>query len=118
MHVDWKRGPGPILPPMIAHPHSEAASITGGYVYHGTRLPNSRGPTSTATIRPEPSGDSGVPAKKVDLASELARSPLHLVAFGESHDGELFLIDHDRTHQIYRLVPNPAAKAKDHFPVA
>ena len=31
-------------------------------------------------------------------------------AFGETHDGELYLLDHDRTHQIYRLVPNPAVE--------
>ena len=40
-----KAGAGrrPILPPIKAHPHSEAASITGGYVYHGTRLPELAG---------------------------------------------------------------------------
>ena len=27
-----------------------------------------------------------------------------------AHDGELYLLDHDRTHQIYRLVPNPASE--------
>ena len=43
VHVEGRRGPAPILPPMKAHPHSEAASITGGYVYHGTRLPELAG---------------------------------------------------------------------------
>ena len=38
------------------------------------------------------------------------------MAFGETHDGELYLVDHDRTHQIYRLVPNPAAKVAHDFP--
>ena len=37
-------------------------------------------------------------------------------AFGENHDGELYLVDHDRTHQIYRLVPNTAAKVTNDFP--
>jgi len=32
-------GPTPILPPTVYHPHSEAASITGGNVYRGGRLP-------------------------------------------------------------------------------
>src|SRR6185312_14204403 len=36
--ADAKRGPTPILPPVVEHPHSEAASITGGYVYRGSRL--------------------------------------------------------------------------------
>ena len=30
-----KRGPTPILPPALALPHTESASITGGYVYRG-----------------------------------------------------------------------------------
>jgi hypothetical protein len=38
-----RRGPTPILAPTSA-PHSEAASITGGYVCHGTRLPELAGP--------------------------------------------------------------------------
>src|SRR5262249_38109058 len=38
-----KRGPTPILPPAIEHPHSEFRSITGGYVYHSERLPELKG---------------------------------------------------------------------------
>ena len=38
VHVEGGRGPAPIVAPLKVHPHSEAASITGGYVYHGTRL--------------------------------------------------------------------------------
>jgi hypothetical protein len=45
LHVrtDLKQGPGPILPPLVAVPHSEGASITGGHVYHGRQLPQLRG---------------------------------------------------------------------------
>jgi hypothetical protein len=31
------------LPPIVEHPHSEAASITGGYVYRGKRIPELSG---------------------------------------------------------------------------
>ena len=116
VNVEGRRGPGPILPPVIAHPHSEAASITGGYVYHGTRLPELAGvyiygDYQTGTIWGlRYSGDT------VTWKQELARTPIHLSAFGESREKELFLVDHDRTHQIYRLVHNPAAKAKHDFP--
>ena len=33
-----KRGPTPILKPIIEHPHSEFRSLTGGFVYRGKRL--------------------------------------------------------------------------------
>src|SRR5256885_8421495 len=33
-----KLGPTRILPPVVSHSHIEAASITGGCVYHGKRL--------------------------------------------------------------------------------
>src|SRR6185503_16121673 len=36
--ANGKPGPTPISPPIVYHPHSEAASITGGCVYHGKRL--------------------------------------------------------------------------------
>jgi glucose/arabinose dehydrogenase len=38
-----ERGPTPISPPTIEHPHSEARSITGGVVYYGERFPELRG---------------------------------------------------------------------------
>ena len=43
VNVEARRGPTPILPTTKAHPHSEAASITGGYVYRGTSLPELSG---------------------------------------------------------------------------
>jgi uncharacterized repeat protein (TIGR03806 family) len=116
VRIQGKRGPAPISPPVIAHAHSEAASITGGYVYHGSRLPELAnayiyGDYQTGTV-----WGLKYDGKKVTWSKELARTPLHLVAFGESNDGELYLIDHDRTHQIYRLVPNSEARAHADFP--
>ena len=36
-------GPSPVLPPLVIHSHEEAASITGGEFYHGSRLPEHGG---------------------------------------------------------------------------
>jgi uncharacterized repeat protein (TIGR03806 family) len=35
------------------------------------------------------------------------------VAFGEDNHGELYLLDYERTSQVHRLVPNPAADARN-----
>jgi uncharacterized repeat protein (TIGR03806 family) len=116
VHVEGRRGPTPILPPLIAHPHSEAASITGGYVYHGSRLPELAGAYIYGDYQTGIIWGLRCDGDKVTWHQELARSPLHLAAFGESRDGELFLVDHDRSHQVYRLARNPVAKAKSDFP--
>ncbi len=116
VHVNGLRGPGPILPPIKAHPHSEAASITGGYVYHGTRLPELAGTYIYGDYQSGIIWGLKAQGDTVTWQKEIARTPIHLSAFGEGADGELYLLDHDRTHQVYRLVRNPAAKESHDFP--
>ena len=44
-----KKGPTPILKPVVEHSHTDFRSITGGFVYHGKRLAElARDITSTA----------------------------------------------------------------------
>ncbi len=116
VHVEGRRGPTPILPPTKAHPHSEAASITGGYVYHGMRLPELKGAYIYGDYQTGIVWGLRCPGETVTWQQELARTPIHLAAFGQSLDGEVYLVDHDRTHQVYRLVRNPAATVKHEFP--
>lgn len=116
VHPDWPRGPTPIQPPIVDHPHSEAASMTGGYVYRGPSLPDLTGvyvygDFQTGTVWGLRYDRQN---RKVLEHRELARTPLQLVSFAENHAGELLLIDHERTGQISRLTPNPeAAKARN-----
>ena len=50
---DRKKGPTPILKPIVEHPHADFRSITGGFVYRGSKLQGpGRAPTSTATTTP------------------------------------------------------------------
>ncbi len=117
VNVEAKRGPTKaISPPIKSHPHSEAASITGGYVYHGKRLPRLVGAYLYGDFLTGIIWGLRTDGERVVWEQELARTPLHLVAFGEDHDGELYLLDYDRTKQIYRLVPNPGAAAHSDFP--
>ncbi len=116
INVEAKRGPTSILPPLKFHPHSEAASVTGGYVYRGKRLPELAGAYIYGDFQTGIIWGLRCQGDTVTWHKELARSPVHLVGFGESNDGELFLIDHDRTEQIYRLVADPASEGRPRLP--
>ncbi len=110
-----KRGPTPILKPVVEHNHTEARSITGGYVYQGTRLKELTGAYVYGdydtgriwALRHE--GD------RVSWHRELFDSSLRIVCFGEDHAGELYLLDWVGG-QLHRLVPNPMTEQKNTFP--
>ena len=110
------RGPTPILPPVVEHDHAAFRSITGGFVYHGTRLAELRGAYIYGDY------DTGRiwmlrynrEQGKVVESGELVDSSLRLVGFGEDHAGELYLVDHT-SGRIFRLVPNRATANVD-FP--
>jgi uncharacterized repeat protein (TIGR03806 family) len=116
VNVEARRGPTPILPTTKAHPHSEAASITGGYVYRGTGLRELSGAYIYGDFQTGIIWALRENGGKVTWQTELARTPLHLVAFAETNEGELLLVDHDRTHQIYKLAPAPRNTSRDTFP--
>ena len=111
-----KRGPAPILPPVVSHPHSEAASITGGYVYHGQRLPSLQDVYVYGDYQTGKVWGLKLNGTQIESHTELAQTPLQLVSFGEDNDGELYLVDYQRTQQIYRLVENPDVGQQVDFP--
>ncbi|HEX8916412.1 MAG TPA: PQQ-dependent sugar dehydrogenase [Humisphaera sp.] len=102
-----KRGPTPILKPVYEHEHSEARSITGGYVYRGSQFPELKGllvygDYDTGKVWSLDASSPGHPK-----VVELVDTPLKLVAFGQAHDGELVLLDYQGT--MHRPVRNPDA---------
>lgn len=109
-------GPTPILPPTVAHPHSEAASITGGFVYHGDRLPELKGVYVYGDYQTGRVWGLRHDGHSVTWHHELARTPLALVSFGETLNGELYLVDYERSNTIHRLIPNPQAGQQANFP--
>ena len=114
---DRPRGPSPFVPPIVEHDHAEFRSVTGGFVYHGSRLPALKdayiyGDYDTGKIWMFRYDRQ---TKKVSDHSELVDSTLRLVGFAEDRDGELYLVDHMRG-LIFELQENPNAGRKSDFP--
>jgi uncharacterized repeat protein (TIGR03806 family) len=107
-----KMGPTPILSPVIEHNHHEFRSLTGGYVYHGKRLPELQGAYIYGDY------DTGrvwafrydAKAKKVSDHRELTDTQLRIVAWGEGQDGEIYAVDH-QGGGIHRIIPAPPPAA-------
>jgi len=111
-----RRGPTPILSPVYSHPHSEAASITGGFVYHGQRLPELRGAYIYGDFQSGKIWSLRTDGDRKPIVRELASTPLQLVSFGEDLRGELYLIDYGRSQQIFELVPQADSGQNLGFP--
>jgi putative heme-binding domain-containing protein len=105
-----KRGPTPILPPALALPHTEAASITGGYVYRGTQHKDLAGVYIFGDWVTRKVWGTRFDGDKIVSHQELAQGTERVVAFGEDHDKELYIVHHDRQGSIHKLVPNEAVK--------
>ncbi len=106
----------PITPPVAAHPHSEAASITGGYVYRGSRLPKLRGAYIYGDYVTGKTWALWHDGQQVTRHEEIADTPHRIVTFGEGRDGSLYYIDYGKPAGIYRLIPNPKAGKSSDFP--
>jgi putative heme-binding domain-containing protein len=100
------RGPTPILPPVVAHPHTEAASITGGYFYTGSRLPELTGAYIYADYVTGRMWALRHDGRAVTERREIARTPHKIVTFGVGGDGELYFTDFGNDQEILRLAPN------------
>jgi putative heme-binding domain-containing protein len=109
-----KRGPTPILPPVISHPHTEAACIIGGYVYHGRRLAGLQGAYIYGDWVTGKIWGLRYDGRQVNWQRELASSRMQLICFAEDPSAELFIVDYGGG--IHRLEPNPVRDDSSSFP--
>jgi len=105
-----KRGPTPFLPPTLAFAHTDAASITGGYVYRGKRLKELEGAYICGDWVTRKIWGTRFDGDKIVWHKELAIGNERVVAFGEDHDKDLYFVHHEENGSIHRLVPNEAVK--------
>lgn len=115
VHPDGARGPTPIVPPTIEIPHTDGASVTGGFVYRGKQFPELVGQYIFGDW--ETRRIWGVPVDAADLNDyrEVVEPTVRIVDFAEDAAGELYLLDHD-DGGIYALARNPPPAASEKFP--
>ena len=86
--------------PIVVYDHSLGFSITGGYVYHGNRLPTLRnvyvyGDFGSGRIW-------GIDANLQPLPNVLIDTPRAISSFGQDRRGEIYLVDYN-DGGVYKL---------------
>lgn len=116
--LDMKRkgGPSPISPPIVTHSHAEAASITGGFVYHGTRLPELQGAYIYGDYETGKIWALWHDGSKITRHEEIADTPYAIVTFAQGEDNELYFVHYANPGTVHRLVRNPDAGKPASFP--
>lgn len=105
VHADDPPGPTPIQPPVIELPHTQAASITGGFVYRGKKLPKLEGAYIFGDWETRRVWAARAEGSRLVSMEEIIAPTVRVVGFGEDESGELYFVDHD-TGLIHTLEPN------------
>jgi putative heme-binding domain-containing protein len=116
LRTEVKVGPTPILPPVKDHPHTEANSVIGGPVYRGKKLSDLAGSFIygdyiMGTIW-------AIRSDKDQFYSHrtLVDTDQRIIAFTQTGEGELLVLDYDLTEQVYELLPSDAPDTSASFP--
>ncbi len=111
-----RKGPHPITPPVVTHPHSEAASVTGGFVYYGDRLPELKGAYVYADYETGKIWALWYANGQISKHEEIADTAFKIVTFGQGEDGDLLFIHYAPEGTVHRLIRNPNASKPADFP--
>ncbi len=116
-HINAKRGPTPIVPPVIEHHHTICRSITGGYVYQGAKFPELRGAYVYGDYEYGKMWALRYDAKarKLTWHKELTDSAVKISSFGQGRDGSFYALDYG-SGEIYQLDRRPPVRETTRFP--
>lgn len=115
VHAERERGPTPIVPAAVLIPHTDGASVTGGFVYRGRKFPELDGTYIFGDWETRRIWGVTRDGDKVSPMKELVEPTVRIVGFAEDHDGELYLLDYD-DGTIHTLIRSQREKPKFPFP--
>lgn len=115
VHPERQRGPTPIVPPTVEIPHTDGASVTGGFVYRGSKLPELAGTYVFGDWETRRVWGVNADAPSVGAYREIVEPTVRVVDFSEDNSGELYLLDYD-TGSIHAVVRNPVQQSPHRFP--
>lgn len=115
VHPERQRGPTPIVPPTVEIPHTDGASVTGGFVYRGKKFPELTGTYLFGDWETRRIWGVDADAKEVGPRREIVEASVRIVDFSEDQNGELFLLDYD-VGSIHTLARNSQQTPQHRFP--
>ncbi|MBI2185336.1 MAG: PQQ-dependent sugar dehydrogenase [Thaumarchaeota archaeon] len=92
-----------LIPPIVEYTHNLGCSITGGYVYRGSKLSSLYGAYVYGDFCSGRIWALRYDGKGVTEHMEIVDSNLQISSFGVDQQGELYILSFD--NKIYRLVP-------------
>ena len=107
-------GPGTLVAPTFEHHHTESRSLTGGVTYRGASLSSLNGAYVYGDYSTGKIWAGRHNGQKVVSHQEIADTPLAIVAFSNSHQGDLLVVD--TSAGIYKLERNPDLDRLDELP--
>ncbi len=117
-YPERKAGPTPIVKPTVEHHHSEARSLTGGIVYHGTKLKDMQGAYIYGDYSTGRIWAVKHDGNTVQWHREIATTSMKITAFTTDPSGELIILDHNKNGEggFFTLEPNPEVGKPSNFP--
>ncbi|WP_165223419.1 CehA/McbA family metallohydrolase [Aquisphaera insulae] len=100
---DRYRRPGvAYTPPVLAYRRKYGPSVTGGYVYRGTRNASYQGAYIFGDFESKRIWAMTQAGRRLTRIRQIVESPQRIVSFGVDHGGELLLVGYEGT--VFRLV--------------
>ncbi len=98
-------GMGSLIDPIAEYGHNLGQSVTGGYVYRGSSIPELQGfyvygDFVTGRIWAIPST-----SQQGTVGEEILNTPFNISSFAQDNDGELYVIDYNGS--VHRIVDAP-----------